>query len=258
MPNADLTRVFLVISLLGAALLIGRLLITGMWRHYPLFFCYFIFRIPNTLWPLFLPNQTKLYQHVWMLTEPLAWIFHILVVFELCRLVLEGHRGIFTLGRWAMYLAVVIAIAISVLSLLPHLKPRMTADTKRMGYEFATERGIDFALAVFLLLLLFFLSRYPVKLKRNVVVHATLYTLFFFGEAFTVFLRVLFGSVANNSMNLFLTAFSCACIFAWVFLLNPAGEKVQASFPTISPRREQHALRQLESLNATLLKVSGK
>ena len=229
MPNADLTRVFLVISLVGTALLIGRLLITGLWKHYPLFFCYFVFRIPNTLWPLFLPNKTKLYEHVWMLTEPLAWIFHILVVFELCRLVLEGHRGILTLGRWAMYGAVVIAIGISILSLLPHLKPQMSVETRLLRYEFATARGVDFALAIFLLLLMFFLSRFPLRLSRNVLVHATLYTLFFFGEAFTMFLRELFGSPANHTLDVFLMAFSAACIFAWIFLLNPAGEAVHAS-----------------------------
>jgi hypothetical protein len=260
MPNADLTTILQVISLIGAAFLIARLLITGLWREYPVFFWYFVFRIPNTLWPLFINFQSnsRVYQKVWICTEPVAWLFHVLVVFELCRLVLTGHRGLFTLGKWAMYISLLIAIAISVLSLIPKFKPRMTFDTKMMGTWFAVARGIDFALAVFLILLLFFLSRFPVKLKRNVVVHATLYTLFFFGEAFTVFLRTFFGATANHSTSLFLTAFSCACILAWIILLTPQGELVQASFPTFSPQREQTALRQLENLNATLLKVSSK
>ena len=131
MPNADLTRVFLVISLIGTALPDRPLANYGLVAALsPFSFCYFVFRIPNTLWPLFLPNKTRLYEHVWMLTEPLAWIFHILVVFELCRLVLQGHPGILTLGRWAMYGAVVIATGISILSLLPHLKPQMSVETR--------------------------------------------------------------------------------------------------------------------------------
>jgi hypothetical protein len=103
-----------------------------------------------------------------------AWIFHILVVFELYRLVLEDHKGIYTLGRWAMYAAFAIAIPISILSLIPHFTIHTPDNTRYMGYEFATARGIDFSLALFLVLILLFLIRYPMKLSRNVVVHAAL------------------------------------------------------------------------------------
>jgi hypothetical protein len=154
---------------------------------------------------------------------------------------------------------VAIAITISILSLLPKIKPRMSPDTRLLGYYFATQRGIDFALALFLLLILFFLSRYPVRLSRNVVLHATLYTLFFLGGAITMLLRVFaVKGAALQTTNLVIEGISAACIFAWVIFLNPKGEEVAASFPTISPRREEYALRQLESLNATLLKVSVK
>jgi len=256
MPNADLSQILQVLSLLASALLIVRLITTGLWKCYPVFFWYFVFRIPNTLWPLIITNHTALYQHVWMLTEPVAHLFHVFVVYELCRLVLQNHRGIFTLGRWTMYFSVVVAVTISILTFLPHIKPRATDDTKRLGYEIAFSRGIDFALAIFLILLLFFLSRYPVKLSRNVLTHATLYSLFFFGQAFSLFLRTLFGTTANNWTNLLTSMLSCACIFAWAFLLSPKGEETTAKFLGMSPRREQNALRQLESLNATLLKIA--
>ncbi len=256
MPNADLSQILQVVSFLASAVLIIRLLTTGLWKRYPIFFWYFVFRIPNTLWPLLITNHTALYQHVWMLTEPIGYLFHVFIVYELCRLVLQNHRGIFTLGRWAMYFAVVVALAISILSFLPRIQPRMTDDTKRMGYEIAFQRGIDFALAIFLLVLLFFLSRYPLKLSRNVLTHATLFSLFFFGQAFSLFLRTLFGTPAKNWTNLLTSMLSCACICAWVFLLNPKGEETKAQFPVMSPRREQNALRQLEALNATLLKIS--
>jgi hypothetical protein len=257
MPNADLTRIFEIGSLLGAALLSFKLLQTGLWRRYPIFFWYFLFRVPDSVWPLFLNAGSPVYQKVWMLTEPIAWVFHILVVIELYRLVLEDHKGIYTLGRWAMYAALAIAIPISVLSLIPHFTVHTPDKTRYMGYEFATARGINFSLALFLLLILFFLSRYPFKLSRNVVVHSALYTILFFSEALVVFLRT-FKIVATEKLNIIVVALSCACIVAWLILLGPRGEEVQAHFPLISPQREKTALRQLESLNATLLKVSGK
>jgi hypothetical protein len=259
MPNADLGVILQDVSLLGAGLLSFKLFQTGLWKRYPVFFWYFIFRIPNSVWPLLFGLKTggPLYQKVWMLTEPIAWIFHIFVVFELYRLVLSDHKGIYTLGRWAMYAALAIAIPISILSLIPHFTIHTPDKTRYMGYEFATERGIDFSLALFLLLILFFLSRYPINLSRNVVVHSALYTILFFSEAFAVFLRS-FKIVETPTANVILMGLSCACIVAWLVLLSPRGERVQANFPSISPQREKNALRQLESLNATLLKVAGK
>jgi hypothetical protein len=259
MPSADLGRILQFISLIGAAVLAFRLFTTGLWRRYPIFFWYFVFRIPNTLWPVFIENSTSLYEDTWIITEPITWIFHVLIVVELCRLVLSRHRGIYSLLRWAMFGSVAVAITISIITLLPKIKPRMTLDTRILGFWFATQRGIDFALAIFLLLILFFLSRFPVRLNRNILVHATLYTLFFFGNALTMFLRVFAVSgSALQRVNGVIEILSAACIFAWVILLTPDGEGVQVSFPSISPRHEQHALRQLESLNATLLKVSVK
>jgi hypothetical protein len=259
MPSADLAKVLQIISLLGSVFLVVRLWAMGLWKSYPLFFCYFLFRIPNTIWPLIVKNGTPAYEDLWIVTEPVSWIFHVLVVVELCRLVLNHYRGIYSLLRWAMYGSVAIAIIISILSLLPKIKPRMTLDTRLLGFWFATQRGIDFALAIFLLLILFFLSRYPMRLRRNVLVHAGLYTLFFFGGALTMFLRVFAVSgVPLRITNLFIEGVSGACIFAWAILLGPKGEEVKTSFPSFSPGKERHALLQLESLNATLLKVSKK
>ena len=257
MPSVDLGIILQVVSLFGAALLCFRLFQTGLWRRYPVFFWYFTFRVPDSTWPLFLKADSSLYQKLWMLTEPVAWLFHILVVFELYRLVLEDHKGIYTLGRWAMYAALAIAIPISILSLIPHFTIHTPDKTRYMGYEFATARGIDFSLALFLLLILLFLSRYPIKLSRNVVVHAALYTILFFSDAFAVFLRT-FKIVATETLNIVMIGLSCACIAAWLILLSRRGEEVQAHLPSISPQREKNALRQLEALNATLLRASGK
>jgi hypothetical protein len=258
MSSADLSKILQFISLLGVAFLTVRLFTTGLWRHYPIFFWYFVFRLPNTLWPLLVKSTTSLYEHLWIITEPISWAFHVLVVVELCRLVLNRHRGIYSLLRWAMYGSVAIAISISIVSLLPKIKPRMSFDTRLIGFWVATSRGIDFAIALFLLSILFFLSRYPVRLNRNILVHSALYTMFFFGGALTMFLRTLFGTPAAQTTNIVLELISVTCIFAWVAFLTPKGEAVQASVRNVSSRHEEHALHQLETLNATLLKVSRK
>ena len=256
MPNVDFTRAIQIIYLAGVALLSFRLFRTGVSRRYPIFFGYCLVQLCEMPWALFFDIRSNAYEHFWILSQPIAWLFHMLVVVELCNLVLKGHRGLYSLLKWAMYGSVGLAIAISLLSLLPKIKPGMSADTKMMGYWFAAERGIDFALAIFLLLILAFLSRYPMRLSRNILAHAALYTIYFFGTAFSIFMRT-FGIRTPTASNA-AECISVACILGWIVFLTPKGEEVKTSFPTLNPRHEKAALRQLESLNASLLKVSLK
>src|ERR1700733_3918450 len=156
-----------VFSLLGSALLAIKLFKTGLWRRYRIFFWFSCVRVADSIWPLFFTKTSSLaYLHIWMLTQPVLWLFHILLVAELYRLILEGHRGIYSLGRWAMYGATVVAVGISILSLLPHFTPRTPQQSRYLGLEFAVNRGIDFALAIFLILILLFLTQFPIKLSR--------------------------------------------------------------------------------------------
>ena len=259
MPSAGLSFYLQVFSILGWALLAIKFFNTGLRRKYWVFFWFCCVQVADSLWPLFITNtSSQTFFRIWALTQPILWLFHILLVVELYRLILEGRPGIYSLGRWAMYAAVVIAVCISILSLLPHFTPRTTQQSKYLGLAFATDRGIDFALAVFLILILFFLSRFPIKLSRNVVVHAAVYTIYFFISAFAIFLRTLLGVRGNGSTSLLYVGGSCLCLVAWFIFLSPRGEEVQTNFHAISPEREKAALRQLESLNATLLKVSLK
>src|ERR1700761_6430793 len=130
MPNADTARILLAITLGGTILLVFRFFLSGLWRKYPVFFWYFVFRIPSTIWPLLIPNgRSYYYERLWILTEAISWIFHIGVVIELYRLVLKRHMGIYSLLRWAMYGSVLIAAVLTLLSLLPKIKPQTNFDT---------------------------------------------------------------------------------------------------------------------------------
>src|SRR5437879_1600430 len=110
------------VLLLGSALMAYKLYSTGLHRRYPIFFAYFIFRVPNSVWPLILNTSSPEYQKIWICTEPIVLTFYILLIRELYRLVLEKYKGLYTLGRWAMYLSMAIAVIVSGLSLIPRIK----------------------------------------------------------------------------------------------------------------------------------------
>lgn len=256
MLTAATQRYVEILLLIGSVLMAAKLYHNGLWRKYVVFFAYFIFRVPNSAWPLVVNDESSAYLGLWLFTSPVCVIFYVLVVAELYRLILEKYRGLETMGRWAMYAATAVSVLISVLALLPHFTPAMPQRSKHVGYEIALERGIDFSLVVFILLLLVFLSRFPIPLSRNVVVHAAIFSLYFLTAALGSLLHALWGINLSAEVNLFLSCTSLLCVGAWLLLLNPAGETVQAHLPLFRSGDEERILRELDSANAALLRIS--
>ena len=244
------------ILLLASVLTVFRLYTTGLYRRYPFFSLYFAFRVPNSVWPLLLDVRSNRYLHFWVLTEPIVSAFYVLMVFELYRLVLERYRGLYTLGRWAMYSFSAISLSISAVTLLPRIKPTTPQQSRIMGYVIAGERGIDFSLAIFLLLLLLFMALFPVKLSRNVRVHAALYTVFFLSNTLRMLLRSVFGMHQAEYFNTLYAAVSAATVIAWLVLLSPTGEQAPVAAALVNEDYEARALRGLEALNTSMLRVS--
>src|ERR1019366_2711088 len=53
MTSAALVSYLKAVLLLGSVLMVLKLYRTGLYRRYPIFFAFFIFRIPNSIWPSF-------------------------------------------------------------------------------------------------------------------------------------------------------------------------------------------------------------
>ena len=245
------------ILLLGSILTVFRLYTTELYRRYPFFSLYFAFRIPNSVWPLLLDVRSNQYLHFWVITEPIVDIFYILMVFELYRLVLEKYEGLYTMGRWAMYVFSAVSLTISILTLIPRIRPKAPQASKVLGYVVALDRGICLSLAIFLILLLVFVAVFPsVKLSRNVRVHAMIYPIFFLSTTMAMLLRSLFGTQLGNQFNLLFSAISAAAVVAWLVLLSQAGEEVPERAAPRSENVEGRLLDLLEALNVFALRVS--
>ena len=231
---------------------------TGLYRRYPILFAFFIFRVPNSIWPLFLGVTSPAYQKVWVLTEPIEFGFYVLMVGELYKLVLEKYKGLYSLGRWALYISLAISVAISAISLLPRIKPSLPQPSKIMFYVLATERGIQTGLALFIILILCFLSLFPVRLSRNVRVHALVFSIFFLSGTFVVLMRSLFGLRLAHEVNTVLVGVTAASVVAWLALLRVAGEEMPHAPVLYGQEQESRLLTHLDSLNAALLRVSSR
>src|SRR5205809_4691153 len=106
MTTAVLVPILQAILLLGSILMVLKLYRTGLHHRYPVFFAFFIFRIPNSIWPIFLPRDSDNYFYVWVCTFPIVLIFYVLMVVELYKAVFERYPGLDSLGRWVVYVSV--------------------------------------------------------------------------------------------------------------------------------------------------------
>ena len=226
-----------------------RLFQTSLYRRYPVLFCYMAFVAVYDFTPLLLDTTRVTYFWVWIWCQPVQWMLDILVVGELCRVILEKHPGLVTLGRWGMYVGVMVAAFLSYLSLLPHIHSDMPARSRKIAYWVATGRGITFALAILLILMLFALSRYPVDLSKNVILNAVLFTLVFLSDSMQAILRTIFDTRMNPWVGVALTSVEVAFLLVWFFRLKPEGEHTQFSWIRFGPEYETRMLRRLDTLN---------
>jgi hypothetical protein len=256
MAGTALVSFLKAVSLLGCVLMALKLYRSGLNHRFPIFFAFFLFRIPNSLWPLFLDTSSSLYQKIWVSTEPIEFGFYVLMVVELYKLVLEKYKGLYSLGRWALYLSLAISVSISAITLLPRINPTMPQRSRIMFYVIATERGIQTGLAIFIILILCFLSLFPVRLSRNVRVHALVFSSFFLSSTFVLLMRSLFGMHLLNVVNISLMGVTAASLAAWLLLLRVEEEDPVRT--PIEPGHESRLLAHLDSLNATLLRTSGR
>jgi hypothetical protein len=242
--------------LLGLVVLAGRLYRTGLYRRYRIFFVYVLFRVPMTACVLLLSIKSNAYFYFWIGTEPLTWLFYVWVVLELCQLTLERHQGLYTLGKWAIYCGMALSVTISVISVLPRLGP--TPQSHIMGYVMGADRGVTLTLAIFVVLMLFLLTQYPVPLNRNVVLHVTVFTAFFLSNTLSMLAHSVFGLNFYSTIDAGMAVVASICVVVWAFFLAPRGEDVRVQVPHFAPEHEERILYHLNALNATVLKVAHK
>ncbi len=257
-PSAAILSVLEYIILFACLFTSIRLAYNGLFRRYRALFAYLVFRFFYTFSLLFIFRDLRspAYARFWYITEPIIWFFYAIIVVELYSLILERHKGLYTLGKWALYAGMAIAILISGLALLPQWRRPGSQASRILREYFAIERGVDLSLFLFLIFILLWLTRYPVPLSRNVVVHSVVYSILFLSNTAGVLLLTVLGQEVHGYTNTFLLGIGAVCILIWLFCLTPKGEEVRLNLPKFGPEHEERILSQLEALNKTLLKVS--
>ena len=256
MPLSLLLSMIQVVCTLASALIAVRLYRSGLFRRYPVLFSYMVFHVLCSVFPLVLKSNSRAYFWFWCIAFPLVWAFNILMVRELCRVVLERHQGLYTLGRWVMYGGVATSAILTFLSLLPRIHSTLPASSLVLWYALAADRGIGLGLTIFLLLMLFAVSRYPVRLSRNVLLNAFLFTAYYFAGTLATILRVVFDKPLSQTVNSAITIVNAVCLVVWFFCLTPAGELAHVEWIHFGADYERRVVDRLDALNRVLQRAA--
>jgi hypothetical protein len=243
----------------GTAILSLRLILSGLSGKYRAFLAYLIFTSVQEAVLSSLDQSKNPYYYVWAYTEPIVWVLFVLVVLELYSLVLHDFQGLATVGRWALIVAVVLALAASGVSLIA--PAQHSAQGLLITYYYVAERAVYFSLVVFLLSILGFLFQYPITLSRNLTVHSMVFSIYFVSTTIIYVVlstRGLRGELVRG-WGYALSAVNIAALGVWLVMLSPAGEvRKQRLRPAWMPGREEDLVHQLNQLNTALLRATRK
>ena len=249
-----MAHIFDLLIVAGTAILSVRLFATGLRRRYRVFFYYLIFATLQAGVAACLTPGGRAYQKFYVLTEPLQWLFYVLVVLEIYALVLQDYRGLSTVGRWALITAVLVAVLASGMSLMA---PSQFSQSRVMTFYYVAERAVYFSLLVFLLSIHGLLLQYPITLSRNIIVHSMVFSVYFLGNTVLYLLLSMSGSGYMPVVVSAVPLITLAAIGAWLVRLNPAGETRKLRLrPEWMPGREEVLVSQLNNLNAALLRAT--
>jgi hypothetical protein len=150
------------------------------------------------------------------------------------------------------YAVMALSVAISWVVMLPNLSPSGRRSSPLLMIYFVVERGLVFSLAIFLLILLAILTRFPIPLTRNVILHSGVFSALFLSNT----LGLMFHSVRVSEVtNTVLMGISAACVLVWALLMDDRGERALFHLPYIAEDQEHRLVAQLDTLNSTLLRT---
>src|SRR5258707_350727 len=101
----DWERVFWLLNVGARALVIWRLYSIGLNRKYRFFFAGILVGLLRVMVLLPFKPTDNGYMVAWAFTQPLVWLFRILVVSELYSLVLTHYLGIYCWIAWLTFLS---------------------------------------------------------------------------------------------------------------------------------------------------------
>lgn len=238
-------------SMIAAGITILRLLLIGLWRSYLALCTYLVLALACNLL-LLGARSAHAYASIWMVADPLTWLFLGWVVIELYVRLTRSYPGIGAFGIWLILTALSASVAISIL--IGRYDYPEWAGT--LAAFLAVRRGIAAALALFLIFVYWFFSRYREPICLNVWRHLQITTILCGGYALQALTLNLTGRAVIPELQTVAVGIIFVSYGSWGLLLTVAGEAEPVK-PVLSDERLA-AIDHRATALLTWLRLTGK
>jgi hypothetical protein len=192
---------------------------------------------------------SSVYFWSYLVLEPLKCGFSIMAVRELFALAFDEYPGIRSVGRWAMYAGVALAMGVSLVVTGFFWSGGASGRAHSHLYYFeVAQRSIILSLAVVIVTILIVLSKYPLHLSRNTMVSSAFFGVLFLSEAAQLMIDSMTSQLNNQYVDWSESVFISVCLAGWAAMLQPETAPIPSPIRFSSPQ-EEHLLQQLDSLN---------
>jgi hypothetical protein len=185
------------------------------------------------------------------------WILYLVSAYHLYKNVFSDYPGIASLGTWTVLTA---GASILIVALLSVLSSRSLSYPGLLYTQVTLiDRSLVVGLALFLLLLVSIMSRYPIEVRRNLVVHCVAFSSVLFFQALLSIGDQWTAHHHTAEMNNACSIVSAVVFFLWARLVSRSGDITVMRFRRhLNPALETRLLGQLSSINGILLRAGRK
>jgi hypothetical protein len=238
-----------------AAFAAVRLVYLGLAKLQPALFLFLLLNATGSFVLIFPSPKSPAYFYTYVIYEAVAWCVNVAAVRELFALILDDYPGIRTAGRWMMYAAVTIA-TFAFLIVTVFFWDGGAQGRGGIFYVLSADRYIRSSLAIVIVILLLFLSRYPLHLHRNKYVSSYFCGAIFLMESTANLLDTLSPKLFSHSVDTAQLSVTCLLFLGWGLSLRR--EVYVLPEPKIRIPEEDDLLFELESMNRTLAGVGRR
>jgi hypothetical protein len=251
-------RGVIVLSILCRSGLLWRLWRENLIGSYPFLAWFVLAELGQNLLVLPLAPSSASYRIAYVAVDPIIWLLAYFVVAELFRLILEDYPGILSAGRKALKWSLILAVVVSVISVLP----TMGGAQPRGQYVFfrffvSIEKSVILGLLIFLVLIQAFLARYRLCISHNRVLYSVGYALYFgLGMALAVLANGLVGVRLYGVINIGMLVIADLVLLSGAFALSREGEERPLKVDEDTSTQRAHLQAQLVQMNRLLSRAA--
>jgi hypothetical protein len=242
------------------AAVVVKLWLTGLINVYKLLFCYLAFDLLTSLGSFLIPYRTKYYAHYYFSAQTLMIVMAAFILVEIYALALERTPAL------ARFLRSTVGYILGIAALTPllWLYANGSASSQIHPYlkaDLLFEQTMDATMAIFLIIISIFMTWFPVRLRRNVIVYISGFIVWSLSRSAAVHLaREWTGNKqAMMAINMAQMCVAMGCLLFWLLGLRREGEARTAVVGHLWNRAEADRLtEQLNAINDSLTRLRRK